>query len=151
LIDDGSFGANASRLAQREEQFSPSPASVLSTSQIRPTNADRSGTSISSSTVNAAFKTYFKYCHRQPVWLFDLNSEGDYSNMADEVSLAVVALATQLEPAHALFEQHLGDARRLIMSQIANGTVRLSTIEALCLLSLACFLGKPSCFDTSVG
>jgi hypothetical protein len=70
--------------------------------------------------------------------------------MADEVSLAVVALATQLEPGHTLFEEHLGEARRLIMSQIASGTVRLSTVEALCLLSLACFLGKSSRFGASL-
>lgn len=41
-------------------------------------------------------------------------------------------------------QQYNVNAKRLIMLRIANGTVELSTIESLCLLSYSAFIGKIS-------
>lgn len=96
---------------------------------------------MSISTLNMAFQIYLDRCHKQPIWLFDPIKSGDYSEVADEIALAVLALAMHFGSAKSSYKKQLINARKLVMLQIANGSVRLSTIEALCLISLSCFLG----------
>lgn len=111
--------------------------------QVRPRQT-RSKSSPSMISINAALKCYFERCHKQPVWLFDPEEVGDSGNLADEAALALLALTTLFNSAipSDQYQNYLESARRLVMSQVANGSARLSTIESLCIICQACFQGS---------
>ncbi|KAJ9199138.1 transcriptional regulator family: Fungal Specific TF [Paecilomyces variotii] len=90
---------------------------------------------------------YFTYCHRQPLWLFDDNDIPSLVNCTEELIFSLLALAARYS-SHAYFDgqsqvfaHKYGEiARGLIMFRIAQGTVKLTTIQSLCLLALANFV-----------
>jgi hypothetical protein len=92
--------------------------------------------------VKVALQVYFERCHRQPIWCFDPHEVGDYDSVTDEVALAVLTLASHFDSENSSYETNLSSARNLVMSRLANGSVQLSTIEALCLISQSCFIGQ---------
>lgn len=94
-----------------------------------------------------AVKTYFRHCHRQPLWLF--NSEADLlENGSDEVVPVILALALCCDPNPrscdaALSPEGCADtARSSIMMAIANGRVTFGTMQTLCLLAYYNYTGK---------
>lgn len=52
-----------------------------------------------------------------------------------------MAVTTYFDPAKRFMQQYLPSASSLIMQHLANGSVSVTTLEALCLLSYAYFLG----------
>lgn len=102
---------------------------------------DEIRTSPSTSMLKDAFQIYFERCHRHPIWLFDSHELDSYIGVADEVILSILALVSHFDPARFSYQKQLKSARAQVMSQLANGSVRLSTIEALCLISQSCFFG----------
>lgn len=104
----------------------------------------------SAASINSALQCYFERCHKQPIWLFGPEEVGDPSSLADELALALLAL-TSLFPSSQSSDQYQGylqSARSIVMSQVAAGSVRLSTIESLCIISQACFQGLWTFFHT---
>ncbi|ETN43601.1 uncharacterized protein HMPREF1541_02760 [Cyphellophora europaea CBS 101466] len=92
--------------------------------------------------ISRALDVYFLCCHRQPVWLFE--ARGDLSSdSAEELVLTILGLSTLYAP-DEFSEFQLRDpgayndaARSLIMLKVANSTVDMSMLQALCLLAFA--------------
>jgi hypothetical protein len=88
-----------------------------------------------------ALDVYFRHFHRQPIWCVDRDTLFPYDTISEELACAILALTSCF--LQELNQLHYSNrARSLIMLRIANGTVGLSTIESLCLLSFSFFLGK---------
>lgn len=96
----------------------------------------------SAEVVDKAIDIYFRCCHRQPCWIFESRKDLT-SNAAEELLLVVLGIGSQYE------ELDFGDgrlqsssactdaARTQILLKLANSTVDLSTLQALCLLAFA--------------
>ena len=86
---------------------------------------------------------YFKYCHRQPIWCFEREELGDYGSIPEELASSILALTSRFSEKRERDHVQLygNNAKTLIMLRIANGTVDLTTIESLCLLSYSSFMG----------
>lgn len=100
--------------------------------------------SLSTSSISLAIQMYFEQCHRQPIWLFNLDEIYDHGRVADEIAVALLALMssfTSHRPTSS-YHRNLRSARKIVMSHVADGSVRLSTVEAVCIISHACFLGQ---------
>ncbi|KIX95239.1 uncharacterized protein Z520_09156 [Fonsecaea multimorphosa CBS 102226] len=92
---------------------------------------------------------YLKYCNCQPLPLF--SSEvltTTFSSRDPELILAMLALASRFDPdipgdnqmdPSRRFESRVTQARELVMHRVTHGPIELSTIQALCLLSLGEF------------
>lgn len=92
---------------------------------------------------------YFTYCHRQPLWLFDDNDMSSLLRCSEELLFSLLSLAARysshayFDGQHQIFAHKYGEiARGLVMFRIAQGTVTLPTIQSLCLLALANFVGQ---------
>lgn len=85
---------------------------------------------------------YFKYCHRQPIWLFERNEVGDFADIPEELSCSILALTERYTEKGSDRQLYRESAKTLVMLRIANGTAELSTIESLCLLSYSAFIGS---------
>ncbi|KAK1763777.1 L-pipecolate oxidase [Phialemonium atrogriseum] len=85
---------------------------------------------------------YFKYCHRQPIWCFEREELGDYGSIPEELASSILALTSRFSEKRErdLVQLYGNNAKTLIMLRIANGTVDLTTIESLCLLSYSSFM-----------
>ncbi|KAH6679993.1 hypothetical protein F5X68DRAFT_234509 [Plectosphaerella plurivora] len=90
-----------------------------------------------------AITTYFRCSHRQPVWLFE-RAEELTQDTAEELSLVVLGISLQYSqqdspPFHNTTLQapstYTDAARSLIMLKLANATVAMQTLQALCLLA----------------
>jgi hypothetical protein len=90
---------------------------------------------------------YFKRCHRQPVWCFEREDVSDFDLIPDELACSILALTSRFSRNLEHLPPYGNDARVLIMLRIANGTVALTTIESLCLLSFSSFMGLHSTSD----
>ena len=84
---------------------------------------------------------YFDHCHRQPIWCFGRDDVEDPASLADELACSILALTSRFSDNGDKLRVYGNNARSLIMDRIANGTVGLTTIESLCLLSYSSFLG----------
>jgi hypothetical protein len=84
---------------------------------------------------------YFKYCHRQPIWCFEREELGDYGSIPEELACSILALTSRFLQKGDHVQLYGNNAKTLIMLRIANGTVDLTTIESLCLLSYSSFIG----------
>ncbi|KAM5378161.1 hypothetical protein ACJZ2D_004619 [Fusarium nematophilum] len=93
-----------------------------------------------SDTVERALDVYFKHIHRQPLWLFDV----DFTlspDFAEELICAIIALSMSYSISDFTYADLPGPdsyseaARKLIMLKIANGSVGIQTLQALCLLA----------------
>lgn len=96
----------------------------------------------SSLAVARAVDSYMKYCHRQPVWCFNFEEHGDLESIPEELLCSIIALTARFSHEGEHGQHHADTAKSLIMLRIANGTVELSTIEALCLLAYSSFIGR---------
>ncbi|KAH1391303.1 hypothetical protein KXW40_005949 [Aspergillus fumigatus] len=94
----------------------------------------------SSLAVARAVDSYMKYCHRQPVWCFNFEEHGDLESIPEELLCSIIALTARFSHEGEHGQHHADTAKSLIMLRIANGTVELSTIEALCLLAYSSFI-----------
>lgn len=96
---------------------------------------------LSISAVVQALEVYLEYHHKQPIWCFDTKDVDSCAELDSELRLAVLALTTQRNIDEAIPQEQLSQARSAVMQIIAQGTVKLSTLQALCLVSQASFLG----------
>ncbi|KAJ5777681.1 hypothetical protein N7520_000927 [Penicillium odoratum] len=92
---------------------------------------------------------YFKYCHKQPLWLFDADELSIPETCRNEVIFGTLSLALRysnnpfLEGRTDKMCRHYAEAARsYIMFRIAQGTVDLSTIKSLCLITLAEYIAN---------
>lgn len=93
---------------------------------------------------------YFKYCHRQPIWCFEREDIGDYAILPEELACSILALTSHFSKSRNQQRLYGDNAKTLIMLLIANGTVELTTIESLCLLSYSSFIGKYARYDGDI-
>lgn len=84
---------------------------------------------------------YFRYCHRQPIWCFERGELGNLDCLPEELASSILALTSPFSEKRNQMQLYSSNAKTLIMLRIANGTVDIATIESLCLLSYASFLG----------
>jgi hypothetical protein len=92
---------------------------------------------------------YFQYCHKQPLWLFDPENFSNLSDIPDEVIFGISSLALRYFRNHTLDDQvnqlcrqYAEAAYSRISFQIAQGSVNLSTLQALCLIALSEYIGQ---------
>ncbi|KAK1998379.1 hypothetical protein LX36DRAFT_576364 [Colletotrichum falcatum] len=83
---------------------------------------------------------YFKYCHRQPIWCFERDELGDHDSLPEELASSILALTSRFSEKRGHVQLYSSNAKTLVMLRIANGTVDITTIESLCLLSYASFV-----------
>ncbi|EMT69374.1 hypothetical protein FOC4_g10001328 [Fusarium odoratissimum] len=87
---------------------------------------------------------YFQYCHKQPLWLFNREDFSSIQDCSEETLLTLLALAS-CHSKHPFFEGRLHElsqtyaqaAREGIMQQVGEGKVSITTIQNLCILTLA--------------
>lgn len=91
---------------------------------------------------------YLTWCHNQPIALFREENFLDSLKSRDrEVLLAVKSLSLRFPPGTLTPQKRerlqvmAKASRRLVMDRIADGHVRLSTLQTLCLLSQLDFVG----------
>lgn len=91
---------------------------------------------------------YLIWCHNQPLPLFQQNGFKEALEARDyELYLAIQAWCSRFPPESHVPEkqQELDDmaksSRQIVMSCIAGGNVKLSTLQTLCILSLLSFAG----------
>lgn len=89
-----------------------------------------------------ALKIYFEHFNRQPIWCFEREDVLPYQSIADELAFAILALTAHFLPESERVQNYSSKARNLIMLRVANGSVRLATIESMSLLSFSFFLSK---------
>lgn len=92
--------------------------------------------------IETALDLYFKFCHRQPVWCFEHDEVSNYGTIPEDLVCSILALTSRFSEKRDQMQIWRKNAKRLIMFRIANGSVELTTIEALCLLSYSSFMGK---------
>lgn len=92
---------------------------------------------------------YFQYCHKQPLWLFNPEDFSNLPSIPDEVIFGISSLALRYSRSHILdgqvdqqCRQYAEAAQSLISLRIARGKVNLSTMQALCLIALAEYIGE---------
>ncbi|KAI1856552.1 hypothetical protein JX265_011511 [Neoarthrinium moseri] len=93
-----------------------------------------------SSDIARGMRVYFKHCHRQPIWCFEREEVRDYGSLPDELICSILAVTSRFFPKSNVSQTYGNNARRLIMLRIADGSVALTTIESLCLLSYSSFI-----------
>jgi hypothetical protein len=90
-----------------------------------------------------AITKYFRCSHRQPVWLFE-RPEQLTQDTAEELLLVILGISLQYShqdppPSQGVALQsssaYTDAARSLIMLKLANSTVAMQTLQALCLLA----------------
>ncbi|KLP13107.1 uncharacterized protein LW94_6608 [Fusarium fujikuroi] len=87
---------------------------------------------------------YFQYCHKQPLWLFNREDFSSMQDCSEETMLALLALASchSKHPffqgrVHELGQSYAQSAREGIMHQVGEGKVSITTVQNLCMLTLA--------------
>ena len=138
--------------ARENKPFSFSSQHSLSRPQSQPQPADLFESAIaflrpSPSDVALGFRLYFEYCHRQPIWCFERDEISDVSAVSDELACSILALTSRFSRRDEELKTYGSNARNIIMVRIANGNVSLATVESLCLLSYASFIGKEQAFS----
>ncbi|KAI8653762.1 Zn(2)-C6 fungal-type domain-containing protein [Fusarium sp. Ph1] len=148
----------ANRLTQLEEKLDRiiSRVDPLGTQDVAPCSAPGAGSTtlasspssvyasptslLSRETITRAIEIYFTRIRRQPLWLFDT----EFPPTPDSsVELICVILALSVTYDDAGFSDsglrsplfYGNTARRLIMLKVAEGTVDLQSVQALCLLA----------------
>ncbi|KAH6887621.1 hypothetical protein B0T10DRAFT_490102 [Thelonectria olida] len=94
----------------------------------------------SPSDIAISINLYFKYIHRQPIWCFERDEVSDCGFLPEELACSILALTARFSEKREQAQLHGENAKSLIMLRIANGTVDLTTIESLCLLSYSSFI-----------
>ncbi|KAJ6172868.1 hypothetical protein N7485_005680 [Penicillium canescens] len=95
-----------------------------------------------------SFDLYQQYCHKQPLWLFDEDDLSTPEICPQEIIFGILGLALRYSSnpfvegrVDQMCRQYTEAARGNIMLRIAQGAVQLSTIQSLCLVALANFIG----------
>ncbi|KAM5356476.1 hypothetical protein ACJ41O_003122 [Fusarium nematophilum] len=95
-----------------------------------------------------AGQLYQTWCHNQPLYLFRQEGFLETLQYRDrELRLAIQALSCRFPPGTLTPERQLAiDAvtktcRKLVTDRVADGKVKLSTLQTLCVLSMTCFAG----------
>ncbi|KAJ5980147.1 hypothetical protein N7481_007445 [Penicillium waksmanii] len=99
--------------------------------------------------VSESIGLYFRYCHKQPLWLLDPEDLASPENCRNEVIFGILTLALRYSD-NPLLEgrkdqmcrQYAESARGLVMFRIAQGSVDLSTMQSLCLIALAEYISN---------
>lgn len=104
-------------------------------------DAEDSSLRPSPSDIGIGIGLYFKYCHRQPIWLFEREEVRNYDAVPDELACSVLALTLRFLEKQDQMQLYRESAKTLVMLRVANGTVELTTIESLCLLAYSSFMG----------
>ena len=94
------------------------------------------------SDIASGISLFFKYCHRQPIWCFERSDVSDYSSVPEELACSILALTARFSDRREQWTVYGRNVKKSIMMRIANGTVDLTTIESLCLLSYSSFIGE---------
>lgn len=99
--------------------------------------------------VSKCVALYFQYCHKQPLWLFNPEDFSNLSEIPDEIIFGISSLALRYSRSHSLdgqvdqlCQQYAEAAYSLISLRITRGSVNLSTMQALCLIALAEYIGQ---------
>ncbi|KFH47071.1 hypothetical protein ACRE_021170 [Hapsidospora chrysogenum ATCC 11550] len=108
-------------------------------------DADDSGLRPDLPDIAAGISLYFLYCHRQPIWCFEREQVSDYSRIPEELACSILALTSRYTDKRNQMQLYGENAKTLIMLRIANGTVEVTTLESMCLLSYSSFIGKGPC------
>lgn len=92
---------------------------------------------------------YFQYCHKQPLWLFDPDDLLLPEKCRSEVVFGILSLALRYSSnpflegrTDQMCRQYAEAARSYAMFRVAQGTVNLSTMQSLCLIALAEYIGE---------
>ncbi|OAP54272.1 hypothetical protein AYL99_11373 [Fonsecaea erecta] len=156
----GTLEAQVAEMRKLLERRPISPAqpvpSTLPPSASPPTNLDTRILDLSPSdrlppwdAVGYSVQLYLRYCNCQPLPLFSTEVlTNTFSSRDPELILAMMALASRFDPntpnaspaeLSRMYESRAAQARDMIMRRVTHGPIELSTIQALCLLSLAEF------------
>ncbi|KPM34086.1 hypothetical protein AK830_g12485 [Neonectria ditissima] len=117
-----------------EPNYSNRLSSTLSDvedSYSRPSHADMA----------QGIRLYFKFCHRQPIWCFEREEVSDYGALPEELACSILVLTSRFSEGRGRPQAHHKNAKCRVMLRIADGSVGLTTIESLCLLSYSSFIG----------
>ena len=102
-----------------------------------------SGTvNVPSSVIAHGIDLYFQYCHRQPIWCFDREDALNTGSLPEELVCSILALTSRFSEVSGDAQHYAENAKRLVTQRMGSGTVRLETIESLCLLAYSSFLGR---------
>jgi hypothetical protein len=102
-----------------------------------------------------AIDVYFQCAHRQPLWLFN-QDEFLTPNSCEELLLMILSVAIQYDPDQfsddnmRSSEAYSDAARSLVMLRIANSSIDVSVLQALCLLAYFNLLSKCRDFYSSL-
>lgn len=66
----------------------------------------------------------------------------NYNRIPEELACSILALTSRFSERGNQMQIHGENAKTLVMLRIANGSVEITTIESLCLLSYSSFIGK---------
>ena len=129
-----------------DEVINPSDKSCLpnpssSTHRLSHPPENPLGAAFSPDELATGINLYFKYCHRQPIWCFDRDEIRDQDSLPEELASSILTLTSRFCYKSDHIQLYGNNAKTLIMLRIANGTVNLTTIESLCLLSFSSFMG----------
>lgn len=101
--------------------------------------------------VEEAIALYFRYCHKQPLWLLDPDDLARPAECREEVVFGILTLALRYSDnpflagqTDQICRQYSEAARGLIMLRISEGKVDISTLQSLCLIALAQYIGRKS-------
>jgi hypothetical protein len=91
---------------------------------------------------------YFQFCHMQPLWLFDRTDLGSPNQYSDDIILPLLALTLPYSSqdrfqgrTEELSRHYSKLGRDHILEQISLGNVQISTMQGLCMLAFANFIG----------
>lgn len=92
--------------------------------------------------------SYLTWCHNQPLFMFNQDTFQESLRTRDrELLLALQALTLRFPPGsmnprkQEKLNSMATEARHVVMNRIADGQVRLSTLQTLCVLSVVDFTG----------
>ena len=107
--------------------------------------------------VSEGISLYFQYCHKQPLWLFDMDGPFIPENHRSEVILSMLSLALRYSNnilldgrIDQICRQYVDSACSSVMLRISQGSVDLSTLQSLCLIALAEYTGEKTHFYSAL-
>ncbi|KAL4930250.1 Zn(II)2Cys6 transcription factor [Aspergillus undulatus] len=132
-----------SQLRSESDVDNSSTLSLLDVPPIVSQHEQTTETKQSSTIAHTALQLFYTYCNFQPLPLFHHKSLPDSSASRDpELLLTMQALGLRFTPngiADPEVDKQITEwtesSRRMIMARIAEGSVELSTLQALCLLA----------------
>ncbi|VUC24980.1 unnamed protein product [Clonostachys rosea] len=99
--------------------------------------------------LEAAGEIYLQWCHDQPISLFRKDGFlGTLESRDQELQLAICIFTARFPPGNFTDEKRqevastVKSCRKLVTDRIANRTVRLSTLQCLCIFSMIGFAGN---------